>query len=270
MTTKSQNAQINVRIAKQAVADLQKIQKQFVAADKLLTRANKAVYHVLSSAFDVLVSLKTAEDKEPVRKLFNEQLERMTRNKKAKHATEATSIELKVIRFVCGNLPSKRENSYARVLRVAFAENIHCNNEMTFVEWVIAAGGIDAVRRSGNGKPPVDYAEIARNSLKAVDALAPVAAAHISRAGENEKADADFCVAVVRKNADGTYSIVSTVDNAALTKQALARAGRTLNDKQATLDAAEAEREKQKEAKAATREMLKTPVCNGSEELEAA
>jgi len=127
---------------------------------------------------------------------------------------------------------------------------------MDFVDWILGAGGIDSVRRTGDGKPRVDFAEVARNSLKVTQALAPVASAHIKRAGSNEEADADFCVAIVRKNSDGSFSIVTTVDNASLTKQALTRAGKTLADQKEKRDAAEEQRKQEDAARAATKDLL--------------
>jgi len=254
MTKTTQNAELNNQIATKAVADLKNLRKQFKSADNQLMRAHKAVYNVLSCAFDVLVSLKTAEEPKRVNLAFEQQLAEMKRDAKAKHAIASTSIELKVIRFVCGDLKQKRENSYARVLRVAFAQDIH-KKDMSFVAWMLAAGGVDQVRRSGNGEAPKDFAEIARNALKSATPLASVAAAHITHAGEKEVADEEFCVAVVRKNADGTFSIVTTVDNAALTKQALARAGKGLTAQQEALKAADDAREREQAASDATRKL---------------
>lgn len=259
------NAELNHKIATKAVADLKNLRKQFKSADIRLMSAHKAVYTVLSCAFDVLVDLKTAEEPKRVRNVFEQQLEAMTRDAKAKHAIASTSIELKVIRFVCGDLKQKRESSYARVLRVAFAEEIH-NKDMSFVDWILASGGVDQVRRSGSAEAKKDFAEIARNTLKSVTPLAPVAAAHIKHAGEKETADAEFCVAVVRKNTDGTFSIVITVDNAALTKQALTRAGKALNANQELIEATEEARRREEAALAAASEL----AANDEEVLEAA
>lgn len=252
MTKTTQNAELNIQIATKAVADLKNLRKQFKSADNQLMRAHKAVYAVLSCAFDVLVSLKTAGEPKRVSDVFEQQLADMKRDAKAKHAIASTSIELKVIRFVCGDLHQRRENSYARVLRVAFAEDIH-NKNMNFVDWMLAAGGVDQVRRSGNGEAPKDFADIARSALKFVTPLAPVAAAHIKRAGDKEVADEEFCIAVVRKNSDGTFGIVTTVDNAALTKQALARAGKEMTTEQRMLKAADDERKREQAASDATR-----------------
>lgn len=256
MTYTTDNATISVKKAKQAVDDLQKLQKKFKSADALLMRANKAVYAVLSAAFDVLVDLRTAEEHKRVIELFDKQLEEMTRSKKAKHATAATSLELKVVRFVCGDLKQKRESSYARVLRVAFEEGVHNNADMDFVDWVLGSGGIDSIRRSKNGKPRVDFAEVARGSLKITQALAPVPSAHITTAAKTEEADGDFCVAIVRKNKDGTYAIVTTVDNASLTKQALARAGKVIADQKEKRDALDEQRKHEAAASTATQELL--------------
>ncbi|MDO6456285.1 hypothetical protein Q4494_04280 [Celeribacter halophilus] len=260
MTTQIQNAAVNVQIAKQAVSDLQKLQKQFKSADALLARANKAVYSVLSCAFDVLVELKTADENKRVLKLFDEQLAQMTRSSKAKHATAATSLELKVVRFVCGNLQPKRENSYARVLRVAFAENLHANDAMSFVDWVIGAGGIDNIRRSGAGSAPTDYAQLARETFKAKEGLSRVAPQHINDADGMSVADVEFCVAIVRKNDDGSFEIVTTVDNASLTNQALKRAGKTLEAQNQVVNAAEEQRKRAAAAHSATNEALQQSV----------
>ena len=257
MPTTTQTAELNIQIATQAVADLKNLRKQFKSADNQLMSAHKAVYTVLSCAFDVLVSLKTAEESKRVSDVFEQQLADMKRDAKAKHAIASTSIELKVIRFVCGDLKQKRENSYARVLRVAFAENIH-NKDMTFVEWMLAAGGVEQVRRSGNGEVPKDFGEIARNALKSVTPLAPVAAEHIKHAGDNETGDEEFCIAVVRKNSDGTFGMVATVDNAALTKQALVRAGKGLAAEHDAVKAADEAREREQAASDATRKLVAT------------
>ena len=257
MIKTTQNAELNIQIATKAVADLKNLRKQFKSADNQLMRAHKAVYTVLSCAFDVLVSLKTAEESKRVSDVFEQQLVDMKRDAKAKHAIASTSIELKVIRFVCGDLKQKRESSYARVLRVAFAEDIH-NKDMNFVDWMLAAGGVDQVRRSGNGEAPKDFAEIARTALKSVTPLAHVAAAHIKRAGDNEAADEEFCIALVRKNSDGTFGMVATVDNAALTKQALVRAGKGLTAEQDAVKAAADEREREQAASDATRKLAAT------------
>ncbi len=265
MTTETNNAELNYQIATKAVSDLKNLRKQFKSADNQLMRAHKAVYTVLSCAFDVLVNLKTADEPKRVHNVFEQQLESMKRDAKAKHAIASTSLELKVIRFVCGDLKQKRENSYARVLRVAFAEDIH-NKDISFVDWILASGGVDQVRRSGNGEAKKDFAEIARSVLKSVTPLAPIASAHIKRAGDKEVADAEFCVAVVRKNADGTFGIVTTVDNAALTKQALTRAGKVLHANQELIDATEEARKREEAARAATKELAN----NGEEAREAA
>lgn len=257
MNKTTQNAELNIQIATKAVADLTNLRKQFKSADNQLMHAHKAVYTVLSCAFDVLVSLKTAEESKRVSDVFEQQLADMKRDAKAKHAIASTSIELKVIRFVCGDLKQKRENSYARVLRVAFAEDIH-NKDMNFVDWMLAAGGVEQVRRSGNGEAPKDFAEIARNALKSVTPLAPVEAAHIKHAGDNETGDEEFCIAVVRKNSDGTFGIVTTVDNAALTKQALVRAGKGLTAEHDAVKAAADQREHEQAASDATRKLAAT------------
>ncbi|MCA0045112.1 hypothetical protein [Celeribacter litoreus] len=264
MTTKIENTEINIQIATKAVTDLKKLRKQFASADQLLSRANKAVYAVLSSAFDVLVALKTAEEPKRVLQTFEQQLEAMTRDKKAKHAIASTSLELKVIRFVCGELKQKRESTYARVLRVAFAEEIH-NKDYCFKDWIVAAGGVDEVRRSGNGEPRKDYAAIARDAFKSIAPLAPVAAAHIKRAAEKEVADTEFCVAILRKNADGSFGIISTVDNAALTKQALARAGKGLADAEELASAAEKQREQERAASEATQQLASSSTTEQKE-----
>lgn len=254
MTTQTNDTELNIQIAYKAVDDLKALRKQFVSADKKLQRAHIAVYSVLASAFDVLVSLKTAEHQKRVLEVFENQLESMTRDRRAKHAIATTSIELKVIRFVCGELKQKRENSYARVLRVAFAENLHEKN-VCFVDWLVAAGGVDEVRRSG-GKERTDYSELARKAYATSASISDVAPALINLARESEQADTGFCVAIVRKNVDGTFSIVTTVDNASLTKQALARAGKTLSDDQKKIDEVNAARERAHAASKAARQLL--------------
>ena len=147
-----------------------------------------------------------------------------------------TSLALRIVRLIFvgtgrETIIATRAYTYARVLRVAAERGV---TGETLPQFITDNNGIDEIRRQGaDGQSPAvlaqksrEYAESALHNqaqLMSVDMLAvlqPVDGAYYS-------------LALVRKNADGSASVVFGTNNAAAVNTVLSIAGKTLKQKAA-------------------------------------
>lgn len=190
--------------------------------------ANAELYSILGDCLDLFLALKRRMN---AAKAVNDLLDMrgITYN-------TATSLELKLVRLVFASADTAKqiENrlfGYARVIRVAADAK---QNGETLAQFITDRHGIDEIRRANkDGLTATDKAkaqvDLARSRLMAPsdsdlftnfdlpDQLQP-------KAGEQ------YSLALVRKNADGTGSIVFGTDNVAAVTTVLALAGRSLQD----------------------------------------
>lgn len=151
---------------------------------------------------------------------------------------EHTSLELRIARLVFATPGAEKKiknrvNAYARVIKVAAANG---QTSETISEFIIANHGIEEIRRSG-GKPgqesPADIKSRHRNVADAQFAD-PSASALFSGFNLPEQlmpeAGQRYSVALVRRNADGTGSIVFGTGNIAVVNSVLALGGKVLVD----------------------------------------
>ena len=147
-----------------------------------------------------------------------------------------TSLALKIVRlvFVGKGREQKIENrayTYARVLTVASEAGI---TGAQLPQFIADNNGIDELRRQGkDGETDAQKAKRARNFAEAAlvnqSTVAPVA-----MADELQPADgARYSLALVRKNEDGTGSIVFGTNNAAAVNTVLTIAGKALKERAA-------------------------------------
>ena len=147
-----------------------------------------------------------------------------------------TSLALKIVRlvFVGKGREQKIENrayTYARVLTVASEAGI---TGAQLPQFIADNHGIDELRRQGkDGETDAQKAKRARNFAEAAlvnqSTVAPVV-----MADELQPADgARYSLALVRKNEDGTGSIVFGTNNAAAVNTVLTIAGKTLKERAA-------------------------------------
>ena len=236
----------NNKIVNDALKALTNVRSDFDAAESEYQSAKQRIYNVLSVVFEQYVAIKTAEKKKAVLELFDQKIEAM-KDERVIVATQATSLELKVLRVVTGSalqhksLTTEREKAYARVLRVAYAEKIHLETEMSFVEWIVGAGGIEEIRRSGKSSTQQNENEqAARIKYQAILASAQLPKSFANKFEKAEKhGDADFALALVRKHDDGSLNIVATLDNKAAVKATLKALGKGVSVEQAERDADE-------------------------------
>lgn len=158
----------------------------------------------------------------------------------------ATSLALKIVRlvFVGKGREKKIENrayTYARVLTVAAAAGV---TGKQLPQFIADRHGIDEIRRQDStGETAAQKAQRSRDY--AASALATQQQiASVDLTDQLQPADgAQFSLALVRKNEDGTGSIVFGTNNAAAVNAVLAIAGKDLREEAA--NAAEANVAKQ-------------------------
>ena len=143
--------------------------------------------------------------------------------------TKGTSLATKVVRYVFDGCSTERSYTYARVLTVADAEKDDKVSMRTFVN---SRNGVEAIRKAPKdgslsaaqkAKNNADHAEEHYANAKA---LVPSFTSNDAGLHPNTEAANDFAVALVRKNKDGSLSIVFGTNNKALVDQVLAAAGK--------------------------------------------
>lgn len=145
----------------------------------------------------------------------------------------STSLALKVVRlvFVDKGRESKIERrafTYARVITIAAEEGIV---GATLPAFIVDNHGIDEIRRqntnrqteAGKAKQARDYGE---RALLSLNAIAPIAMTDALEPADGNQ----YSLALVRKNADGTGSIVFGTNNGAALNAVLTIAGKALKD----------------------------------------
>jgi len=139
---------------------------------------------------------------------------------------KSSSLATRIVRAVFGDC-GKRAYAYARVITVAKdtkPENVSMNTFIT------NAGGIEQIRRKTSGQTPaqkreanVNFAEsLLANSDPIINTTLPSAIA----LQPSSKATNLFSIALVRKNDDGTSSVVYGTNNETLVGAVLAQAGK--------------------------------------------
>lgn len=189
--------------------------------------SNTELYAILGQTLDLLRRVKRFTE---LSRGLNKLLE-----KQGFKFTDATSTETKLLRTVFGNPndPSQYKQRiyvYARVLAVAY------DNKITGAElpaFIAKHGGIDEIRRHDPNAANKSEEEklilhTAEKALTVADCC--TIATGIKLTAELQPADDQhFSLALVRKEADGTGSIVFGTNSAALVRSVLAIAGRKID-----------------------------------------
>lgn len=151
---------------------------------------------------------------------------------------ENTSLELRIARLVFATPGAEekvknRVNAYARVIKVAAA---HGQTSATISQFIVANHGIEEIRRSGanTSKPSASDLKTRNRNVadaKYADPAAPTLFSGFSLPDElMPEAGQRYSVALVRRNADGTGSIVFGTNNISVVNTVLAAGGKGLVD----------------------------------------
>lgn len=188
-------------------------------------QSNKELYLLLEKCLAFYVELKTK------RSLY-EKLDLLLSERGLRYNT-LTSTPTKIVRLVFGDC-GKRAYTYARVLDIAHKEK---RENQSLASFVVDRGGIDEVRRTGSGISSADKKEAFIKDATAfiADQRAIVSFDNVPALEPDNEAVHNLCLALVRRNADGTSSVVYGLTNKALIKQALAIVGRAAADEGAAV-----------------------------------
>ena len=163
---------------------------------------------------------------------------------------DGTSLATKIARFVF-NGNNKRITGYARVLRVAAAEK---KENETFANFVARKGGVEEVRKQ-KVAGALTQAEQAKLNIKIAeeyfvssDALVQDIACSAPEVHPDAESQHHFAAALVRKNGDGTLSIVYGCNKASVVKVLLAEGGKVAGEK-LKIEGANALRRQQRNAR---------------------
>lgn len=147
---------------------------------------------------------------------------------------DGTRLETKVVRVVFGNI-GKRAHIYARVLVNARDQSVQTAD---FVTWLLAQGGIEAVRKQHKGLTP---AQLKAQRVETAEKSFPrVKAKQLSNA---PKADGSDYVLALVEHTNGKQRIVSFCANISLVKQVLASVADYAEQQAAAETRADTERE---------------------------
>lgn len=188
-------------------------------------RSNEQLYEILSRCLYIYQKLS---DDFKQRKLFRLICDEL---KKSKVITfnDGTHLTTRIVRYVFRSC-NKRSFAYAKAIAVAHAANVKPTD---LPRWLTEQGGVEQVRRSAtNGISPSQQAENMR--FYAADALAdsnPIIGGIKSESMFEPNTDAEhmFALALLRKEADGTISLVYGTNNSSLINKFLAFAGKEMS-----------------------------------------
>ena len=230
---------------RQLILDLNDLTAQRAEWEKgAFKTSNDQLYAILGRCLDIYTLMK---DDMPQRKNLNDEL----RNAGIKF-TSATNLATKIVRYVFRN-DRARSFAYARTIMAAADAKI---DGMELPKWVRAGGGVEDIRRAHKGG--ISPAQLARQHVD----IATAKLASTNALTEPFKAPAElqpspeavhrFSLALVRKNNDGTSSIVYGSYNEAIIMKVLAAAGKSL----VPLKAQEAELKHKQALKQARQEIV--------------
>ena len=250
--TATENSRKNNKIVKDVISKLTNARDDFNSAETEYQSAKHKIYNVLSVVFDQYVALKSADKAKAVRELFEKKVKEL-KDDQSIVATKATSLELLVLRVVIGNaFKQEREKVYARVLRLALAEKIHEDAELSFVDWIVGAGGIEEVRRSDakatSSQEKVKAARAHYNAALSALSVSVPKSVEKKFVSTTTNADDDFVVALVRKS---SMTIVATTDSQSAVSATLKSLGKNFKLEEVEQNIVDAEQKEKAKAKAA-------------------
>jgi hypothetical protein len=187
-----------------------------------LKRSNEELYELLSACLDFHNDLKGNTTK---CKALNDHLRREGIDFK-----DSTSLATRVVRAVFNSSFQKRAYSYARVITIAAAEK---SPNVSMSDFITRRGGIEELRRTKqNGKSPSDERKdriaVAETTLSESAALVAPFKVSSSTRKPNDGKEHSLFVAVMREEADGSYSMVFETSTPSVVNSALEQAGKEL------------------------------------------
>lgn len=140
-------------------------------------------------------------------------------------STKGTELMTKIVRYVFGKDSEKRTFVYAKVLTVAWEENV---TPKTLAAFVAGRGGIEEVRRNGgNGEEKrKKNSESIQKASAALKIIKPLADKVVPPKSFKVEGATNFVAAIARREGDGTLSIVHFSTNETLIESLLLNAAK--------------------------------------------
>jgi hypothetical protein len=139
------------------------------------------------------------------------------------------------VRYVFGEKAAKRTFAYAKVLTVASDENVAPE---TLAAFVAKRGGIEEIRR--NGGDATEKRKLREESIQKASAglkiIKPLADKVVPPKTLKVEGATNFVAAIIRRETDGTLSIVHLSTNETLIESLLANAAKDFVKSEATSD----------------------------------
>jgi hypothetical protein len=171
--------------------------------DNQLRASNEVLYAIVDYCYDIYDMTQRLDDvRAKFVKLYADKYP----------ATKAgTAIATKIIWAVFGKKLGQRAATYSRVLRLARAEILKTPG-LTFRQYLARFGGIEEVRRNGNGDAAKAKrqakVDIAKAKLKAAKGLARNISMLLPEEMQEKNGNHSFRAALLREEADGTFTVV--------------------------------------------------------------
>jgi hypothetical protein len=190
-------------------------------------KATDELYMLLSDCYKSTMDIRSASMS------VMKQLNKLLKEKKLVF-NDGTRLETKVVRVVFGDI-GKRAHIYARVLVNAHEQSVQAAD---FITWLIAQGGVEAVRKQHKGLSPSQVK--AQRVEKAERSLPRVKAKLLSNAPKVD--GSDYVLALVQ-HTNGKQRIVGFCDSVTLIKEAMSKLADSAEKQALTVTLADAERE---------------------------
>lgn len=140
-------------------------------------------------------------------------------------STKGTSLTTKVVRYVFGGHAKKREFAYAKALNVAIENGVQPE---AFAKFVEGKGGLEQLRRNGAdaGAKRQERDDKIKNTAAILKTSTPIAQQLPAPQGLTLEGKTNFVAAIMRKESDGTLSVVHVSANETLIDSLLANAAK--------------------------------------------
>jgi len=142
-------------------------------------------------------------------------------------STKSTALTTKVVRYVFGGHAKKREFAYAKALNVAIENGVQPE---AFAQFVADHGGLEELRRNGAdaGAKRQERDDKIKNTAAVLKTSTPIAQQLPIPQGLQLEGKTNFVAAIMRKESDGTLSVVHVSANETLIESLLANAAKDI------------------------------------------
>ena len=208
-----------------AVEYLQSLEDIYGEYVNLQEKANVALYRFLEGVFIVFARIKLVQSQKGkkeasrMRETFEIIMDERRRNGDLDY-TRATSLETKILRFVCGKITPAREKAWVRVLKVALKTDDVLSGKISFAAWLASEGGVYEVAHTNKQgkKPSEEEAEQIAEAQKLIaewlgtEVFGEVAGDVVRSVQNKDNKFAEYTVTLNRYNGNQSNQVIELCD----------------------------------------------------------